>query len=276
MSLSEVFSQLAESVGVKANFTVVLLTIALLMARILPVIFLSPFLGGEVVPPEVKIGVGLTLGLVLFPALVDRMPLIPSDPFHYVALMLKELFLGLTLSFIVGMIFEAAQVAGTLLDTMAGTSMAQVMVPQIQQQVSLFASLKLQLAVVLFLTLNGHHLVIEAFADSLVAIPLDQFPAMKEGAWPFFSLVMRVFADLLGISLAIAAPVFIAAFLTDLALGMINRVAPQVQVFFLSMQLKPMVTVLIVFACLHLILERLTSEFGHMFRIVRDAIRLLA
>ncbi len=91
------------------------------------------------------------------------------------------------------MIFEAAQMAGTLIDTMAGTTMAQVMVPQIQQQVSLFSSLKIQLAVVLFLTLNGHHLVIAAFADSLTTIPLDQFPKFSGGMWSFFDLMIRIF-----------------------------------------------------------------------------------
>ncbi|MFZ5469616.1 MAG: flagellar biosynthetic protein FliR [Myxococcota bacterium] len=275
MNLSEVFSTLAQEFGLEVNLTVVILTMALLLSRILPVILLSPFLGGEVVPPEVRLGVGVMLGLVLFPGVADRMGYVPTAAIPYVALLLKELFFGLCLSFVVGMVFEAAQVAGTLIDTMAGTNMAQVMVPQIQQQVSLFSSLKLQLSVVLFLTLNGHHLVIGAFADSLLALPLDKFPALSGGAWPFFDLVLRVFQDLMRLGLALAAPAFVAAFLTDLALGMINRVAPQIQVFFVSMQIKPMVTVLVIFIALTLIFDRLVGEYGYMFQRVREAIRLL-
>ena len=128
----------------------------------------------------------------------------------------------------------------------------------------------------LFLTLNGHHMVINAFADSLVLIPLEKFPAFHGGMWPFFDLMARVFAELMRISLAISAPVFLATFLTDLALGMINRVAPQVQVFFVSMQIKPLVTVMIVFVSIHLILRRLAIEYANMFKLVDQAIRLLS
>ncbi len=170
---------------------------------------------------------------------------LPTTALPFIALLLKELFIGVSLAFIVNLIFEAARVAGTLTDTMAGSNNAQLYVPQLGQQVSLFSSLKVQLAVVLFLTLNGHHIVIEALADSLVAIPLDRFPQFSQGAWPFFDLMIRVFADLLAISLALAAPTMLATFLTDLALGAINRVAPQIQVFFISMAIKPLVAVLI-------------------------------
>jgi flagellar biosynthesis protein FliR len=275
MNIQAALQELGTELGIKVNLTVLILTMALLMSRILPVIILTPFLGGEVVPTEVKLGLGLTLGMVLFPGLVDRLELVPTSALPYVALLMKELFIGLCLSFIVGMIFQAAQVAGTLIDTMAGTNMAQVQVPQLGQQVSLFSSLKLQLTVVLFLTLNGHHFVIQAFADSLVSIPLDQFPRFSHGAWPFFDLTMRVFGDMMRIALAISAPVFLSAFLTDLALGMINRVAPQVQVFFIAMQIKPMVTVLMVFVALHLILLRVSDEFVNMFKLVKEALLLL-
>ncbi|MHB8876597.1 MAG: flagellar biosynthetic protein FliR [Myxococcaceae bacterium] len=275
MNLQAAISAIGDELGFRVSFTVVLLTFSLLMSRLLPIILFSPFLGGEVVPSEVKLGIGVTLGIVLFPGLVDRLQYIPTGAIPFLFLMCKELFIGLCLSFVVGMIFEAAQIAGTLIDAMAGTNMAQVQVPQLNQQVSLFSSLKLQLSVVLFLTLNGHHMVIQAFADSLEVIPLDTFPRFSSGVWPFFDLLIRVFADMMRIALAISAPIFITAFLTDLALGMINRVAPQVQVFFVSMQIKPMLTVLMMFTVIHLILARVTVEFGGMFRLVGEVVRLL-
>ena len=135
--------------------------------------------------------------------------------------------------------------------------------------------MQLQIFITLFLTLNGHHLVIYAIGESFQTIPLDTFPKFSHGMWPFFDLMMRVFADLLRVALAISAPVLLATFLTDIALGMINRVAPQVQVFFISMQIKPAVTVLILFTSLHLILMRGRDEFGHMFAVLRKAIWLL-
>lgn len=267
--------QVRQEFGLKVEFTVALLTMALMLARILPVILLSPMLGGDTTPTEVKLGLGLMLGLVLFPGVVDRLQYIPISAVPFIGLLLKELFIGLCISFMVSVVFDAANVAGQLMDNMSGTNMAQILVPQIGQQVSLYASLKLQLVVTLFITMNGHHLVIEAFADSISFVPLDQFPSMTHGSWAFYDLILRTFGNLMRVAVAISAPVMLASFLTDLGLGMINRVAPQVQVFFISMQIKPGVAVLIVFVSLHLMLDRMVGEFSGMFALLQRALQLL-
>lgn len=276
MNTAQVILQLKHELGIQTDFTQVMLAFALLMARILPVIILTPFLGGETVPNEVRIGLGLMIGLVLYPAIIGQVQNVPISAMLFVALMLKELFLGLTMSFTVGLVFDAANVAGNMVDTMSGTNMAQVMVPQIGQQVSLFSNLQLQLTTVVFLTLGGHHVIIQTFGESLNLIPLDQYPRFGHGMWPFFDAILRMFGDLLRIAIALASPVLLATFLTDLALGMINRVAPQVQVYFVSMQIKPAVTILIMFTSIHLVLDRLVGQFGVMFLWLRNVLQLLS
>ena len=272
----ELLNAIRHELGIQTDFTQLLLAFALLMARVLPVIILTPFLGGETVPQEVKLGLGVMLGMVLYPVIVAQVRDIPVSAILFVALMLKELFVGLTLSFVVGMIFDAAQSAGNLVDTLSGTNQAQLMVPQIQQQTSLFSNLQLQMTTVVFLSLGGHHIVIQTLGDSLLTLPLDQYPHFGHGFWPFFETVLRVFGDLIRIALALASPVLMATFLVDLALGMINRVAPQVQVFFVAMQIKPVVTVLIMVTSIHLILNRVVSEYSVMFRWLRRVFELLA
>ncbi|MFN0064355.1 MAG: flagellar biosynthetic protein FliR [Myxococcaceae bacterium] len=262
--------------GMKLNFTVVVLTVALMAARIIPVLALTPFLGGETTPTEVKIGLSLALAVILFPVVQERISNVPIAAIPYIALLLKELFIGVALAFIVEMVFEAARAAGHLVDTAAGAAMAQVMVPQLQQQVTIFSSLKFQLSVVLFLTLNGHHVVIQALGDSFLTLPLDQFPAFSAGRWAFFDLIGRVFGHLLLVAVMLSAPALIATFLTDLALGMINRVAPQIQVFFISMSVKPVVAAAVVLLSAHLLLERMQVEFRTMLERLATAIRLLA
>lgn len=276
MELQPLLEELRNQLGLQTDLTQVMLAFALLMGRILPVILLTPFLGGESVPSEVKLGLGVLMGLVLYPLLIAQTKEVPISPFIFIALMLKELFIGLALTMVVNIIFDAANVAGGLIDIMSGTNQAQLFVPQLGQQVTLFANLNLQLTTVVFLTLGGHHLVIGAFADSLALIRLDQVPRFSMGFWPFFDTLIRISGDMLRIALAIASPVLLATFLTDLALGMINRVAPQVQVFFVAMQIKPAVTIMIMLAALHLILNRAVDEFGVMFKWLRTAIQLLS
>lgn len=271
MNASEVIAKLAE----QANLSLVIFTVGLLLCRILPVLIFSPFLGGEVIPTEVKMGVGVTLSIVMFPAVAQRMGAIPITPLPYIALLLKEIFIGMSLAFIISAIFDAARVAGGLTDTMMGSNNAQLYVPQLGQQVTLYANLKTQITVVLFLTLNGHHIVIEALADSFIAVPLDGFPHFSHGIWPFFDVMMRVFADMLKIALILSAPMVLATFLTDLGMGAINRVATNLQVFFIAMAIKPMVAGIICAIALQMILGRYGDEFASMLAVLKHAIQLL-
>jgi flagellar biosynthetic protein FliR len=271
MTLQDVVGRLVE----QANLSLVIFTVGLLLCRIMPVVVFSPFLGGDVVPVEVKMGVGVTLSLVIFPLVSDRMGALPISALPYIALMLKEVFIGFALAYIINIVFDAARVAGNLADTMAGTQNGQLYVPQLGQQVTLFSSLKVQLAVVLFLTLNGHHVVIQALADSFVAIPLDAFPKFSGGAWPFFDVMIRVFADMLQISLALSAPIVLSAFLTDLGMGAINRVAPNLQVFFIAMAIKPLAAVVVGSITLYMLIGRLQQEYVTMLGILKKALWLL-
>jgi flagellar biosynthesis protein FliR len=272
MSLDAIFNE----AGLKWNLTLVILTTALLAARILPIIIFSPFLGGEILQTEVKLGLALGLAIVLFPAVSAQMQGIPLSTVPFIGLMLKEVFVGICLAFVVDMVFDAARSAGHLLDTAAGANMAQVMVPQIQQQATIFSVLQYQLAITFFLLLNGHHVVINALADSFVALPLDRYPALHTGTWPFFELITRVFGDMLTIAMALAAPGLLGTFLTDLALGMINRVAPQIQVFFISMSIKPAVAALMILLTAAITLDRLNLEFQHMLARLSETLRLLS
>jgi flagellar biosynthetic protein FliR len=272
MNASEAIAKLAE----QANIQLIIFVVGLIMCRVLPVIIFSPFLGGEVIPVEVKMGVGVTLSIVMYPIVAQRMGAIPSAPLPYIALLLKEVFIGLTLAFIISAIFDAARVAGNLADTMMGSNNAQLYVPQLGQQVTLYSNLKVQLGVVLFLTLNGHHVIIEALADSFVLVPLDGFPKFSAGFWPFFDLITRVFADMLRIALILSAPVVLATFLTDLGMGAINRVAQNFQVFFIAMAIKPLVAAIIMSIVIHMVIVRFQEEFASMLAILKHSIRLLS
>jgi flagellar biosynthetic protein FliR len=275
MDYTQAFDELRTQLGIQTDFTHVMLAFALLMARVVPVVILTPFLGGESIPSEVRLGLGLMLGLVLYPVIVGQVNHIPVTAIAFIALMAKELFIGLTISFVVGIVFDAAQSAGSLVDLMSGTNQAQLMVPMTQQNTTLFSALNLQLTTVLFLTMNGHHLVIQALAESLSVVALDKYPHFSAGFWPFFDTILRVFGDMIHIAVALASPVLLATFMADLALGMINRVAPQVQVFFVSMQIKPAVTVLIMLTATHLILGRTVTEYGVMLRWLSQVVHLL-
>jgi flagellar biosynthetic protein FliR len=258
----------------KYNFTQLLLQMALVMGRVLPITLIAPFMGGEMVEPEVKMGIGITLSLILYPMVAAGHP-VPIFAFPFIGLLVKEVALGGALAFTVSLIFDAARAAGTFVDTMSGANMATAMVPQIQQQASLFADLQFQMAVVLFLTLNGHHIVIASLAESFHDIPIDGYPRLAMGTWPFFELMLREGAHLMLVGFALAAPAAASTFLVDVSLGLVNRVAPQIQVYFMAMSIKPIVVVFIMLTAIDLFSDELVHQFAHSLASMQHVVGLL-
>jgi flagellar biosynthetic protein FliR len=266
--------QILRELGIHANLTNVLMIWALLMGRVMPLVILAPFIGGDLVPAQVKMGIGIALTLILYPLVAD-VP-IPPGSITFVLLLLKEVFIGLAIAFVASLAFEAVRAAGTFVDTVSGANLATVFVPQIQQQATLFADFKFQLAVVIFLALNGHHVVIQALFHSFEVVPLDAWPRFSRGFWPMFELMLRVTAHLMVISVALAAPGAIAAFLVDLTFGLVNRIAPQIQVFFISMSIKPVVVTLVIAVALLVICDRLVDAFRYMLAHLGEVVALFA
>jgi flagellar biosynthetic protein FliR len=259
-----------QELGIKANFSQVLLIWALLMARVLPLILIAPFIGGDLVPAQVKMGIGIAFSFMLYPFVADTP--IPPGSIAFMLLMLKETFIGTTIAYLASFAFDGARAAGTFVDTVSGANMATVLVPQIQSQATLYSDFKFQLTIVVFLGLNGHHVVIQALFTSFQSIPLNAWPRFGHGFWPLFELVIRMSADLMVVAVALAAPATVATFITDVALGLVNRVVPQIQVFFISMSIKPMLVAMMTLSALVVLYERILSMFhimlGHIHRAI--------
>jgi flagellar biosynthetic protein FliR len=260
--------------GINANFSAVILVWALLMGRVLPLILFAPFIGGDLVPQQVKMGVGIALSILLYPFVADTK--LPTGSIAFVLLLLKEVFIGLSIAFVATAAFDAARSAGTLVDTFSGANMATVYVPQLGTQATLYADFKFQLTVVMFLALNGHHLVIQSLFESFKVVPLNSWPRFGHGFWPFFELVIKISSQLMLVAIALSAPSSIATFVTDLALGLVNRVAPQIQVFFISMAVKPMVVAMMTLASLLVLQDEITKAFGTMMRELKMMIFLFS
>ena len=110
----DALSALSHVLG-QINFTEVLLQLALVMGRVLPLTLIAPFMGGELVQSEVKLGVGITLSLILYPVVGAGRP-VPIFAFPFMALLIKEVAIGGVIAFVASMIFEGCRAAGTFID----------------------------------------------------------------------------------------------------------------------------------------------------------------
>jgi flagellar biosynthetic protein FliR len=240
--------QLLTLVGEKLNYTQELLMVALILGRTMPMIMLTPFLGGQVMPTEVKMGLGVLLTMLIWPtATMALSGAVPFTAVGFFFLMLKEAFIGMSIGFMNSHIFYAMDMAGRLIDTVRGTSMSEVMVPHSKQRSTPTGSMYYQLLLVIFFILGGHHVFLEGFFMSFASIPINETLAIGAGLETFVNYMARMTANILLVAVTLAAPVIAATFITDVVFGILNRVAPQLNAYFMSMPVKALGGVVIIF-----------------------------
>jgi type III secretory pathway component EscT len=204
--------------------------------RTIPIAWLIPAFGGQNVPPQARMGIGLALAVLCLPQI---MPSVPTQQglLFWMLLLAREACVGFTVGYVGSSIFRAAESAGRMVDTLRGANMAEVISPVTEGRASPLGDIYLLLTTVIFLEIGGVGYVSLALARSYEAVPLISAttPASFAAAG---KLAMLTSAQLLESTLALSAPSIVALLLADLVLGGIARMAQQIPVYFLGMPLK--------------------------------------
>jgi flagellar biosynthesis protein FliR len=240
----------------------------LVMARLLPAINFTPFFGGNAVPGRVKVAFAFSLSFLLSPAMTMSVPdeLLPSRFMPFALLMIKEGMVGFTLGYVTSLVFYGIQSAGQMVDNMRGATIAQLLSLEFNSQISLLGQWKLQAAIALFFILNGHLLYLRGLFYSFEALPINAYPRMGAIAMggeltPIISDLLKLSGDVLLVSLQLAAPVLVCLFLTDVVFGIFNRIAPQINVFFLSLGIKMLVACFMLFLLWSAVVAQMEDRF---------------
>jgi flagellar biosynthesis protein FliR len=265
-SLPELVAKLRIDIDPNAAVALVLL----ILARTVPLIVISPIFGGRTVPGQHKVGLAMILVVALYPCLYPTMVgKIPVQGAAYWGLILKELAVGAMLGFLSSLVFFAIESAGNLIDVQRGTQQASVLVPQLDIQGPVFANLHIQLATVLFFSLNCHHLYIRGYFQSFELIPVHQYPKFSEHFQTMINQIIHMSGGIFAVALQLTAPIVLAIFMVDVVMGVMNRIAPMVQVYFLAMPFKAVVGIIMFIASFGYILKYMSSLFGDMLRELR-------
>lgn len=232
------------------------------MARMIPIIALAPFLGAKLLPDTMKMGFGVVLAALFLPLLIVQSGANPVPwGVGFVFLAIKEVLIGALLGFLVTIPFYAVQGSGVLIDHQRGAQSLQINDPTLQTQISPIGLLYNNMMVVVFFSLGGPMLFFEALVTAYKVIPADQFfdPAIFSMQKPLWALVVKLMGMVIAIAVQLSAPSVLAMLMTDLFLGIANRMAPQVQISFLLMSLKAVIGILLLWAGWWFILK----QFGH-------------
>lgn len=209
-------------------------SVSLCAARLLPVAFLCPVLGGQAVPTTVKLGLVLSLSLSLHVAGGVVAPAAVTG-WELGALVLKEMVLGVTIGLLAAVPFDAARVAGRFIDLFRGTS-AEAALPQAGSRESATGDLLYQLLVALAVTGAVLPMVLEGLWRSYALIPLGMAPASELDALHVVSVVSAA----MGTALAVSAPVLGVVLAADCLVALGARAAPQMGLQELATPLKIM------------------------------------
>jgi flagellar biosynthetic protein FliR len=211
-----------------------MMSFLLTLFRISLVLFLLPFFGGIGVPNTVKAALCLVLTLAVWPALSFDGSYMPNHPFQMVLLLGGEILIGLGLGLLVRILFAAVQMGGQILGFQMGFAMINVVDPMTGTNAAITSHFLYMTTLLVFLTLNGHLFLLSGLAESFSIIPPGGILLN-----PFLGSTMLDYAgQIFVLAIKIAAPVSAAIFLVDLALALVGRASPQMNVLIIGFPVK--------------------------------------
>jgi type III secretion protein SpaR/YscT/HrcT len=220
----------------------------LFLSRFFPIVAQVPFFGSRLLPRPVKVCFGLSMFLVFLPHLLTVMKEPVGFNLTLMTLMAKEFFIGLLLGYMLSLPFLVVQSAGIFIDHQRGGASLMVNDPTIQNQSSPLGTLFNYLLIVLFFAIDGLPKVLEILLNSYTIIPPDKMfaPAFFASNSAFWDMQISLFNKFMVLSIQMATPALLIILMTDVFLGIANRLAPQVQITFLGMPLKSLLGLMII------------------------------
>lgn len=207
-------------------------------ARMGSAIMVLPGFGELTIPVRVRLTLALTLSFVLFPLVVDLIPTMPSNPFGLAAFIGGEILIGIVIGAIARLVVATLQVAGTIIAFNSGLGSAQLFDPTVGQQGAITGAFLATVGVTLLFVTNMHHLMLFALVDSYQLFePGGGFPIGDVS-----DIAAQVVARSFRMGLQIAMPVVVVGVLIYISMGLMARLMPQIQVFFIALPLQMLIS----------------------------------
>jgi flagellar biosynthetic protein FliR len=206
----------------------------LVLVRCTGLFVIAPIFGRRNIPEYLKVGFSFFIALIIFNT---QMPMKLDDisgVWGYTGIVLKEFTVGLTIGYAGYLVFAAMYIAGQIIDMQIGFGVVNVLDPVSNTQVPITANFYYTITMLLFMAMDGHHLLIRAICQSYTIVPLNTANFNNN----LMNDILSVFGNIFIIALKIAAPVIAAIFLVAIALGIITKTVPQLNIFIVGMPMK--------------------------------------
>ncbi len=233
----------------------------LTFARVGTLVMLMPGVGEQLVSPRLRLAFALLLSLLLFPTV---RPLLPTQNgaiagHGLIALLIGEVLVGLMLGLTVRMVQAALQTAGMIISQQIGLSYAMTVDPMQGGQQTAIGTFLALLGVTLIMASDLHHIALEAIGRSYVLLPPGGVPGMGEAA----TLALRAIGRGFGLGVQISAPFIAFGILFNVGLGVLARLMPQMQVFFVALPASVLIGMLVLLGSLGVMMGVFLDDIGH-------------
>lgn len=243
----------------------------LVLGRIGGLFSAIPLFGGKSVPARIKIAISFAMALVFFPIIRPGLPVLPADALSLGLLVVRETLIGLSLGLLSQVIFSAVEFCGQVIGLQMGFSAAAQFDPTMGTQVSVLSMMQNLLAVLLFMVLGMHHIFIKAIIESYGLVPV--------GAWHvsggLLQFIIAITTGIFILAVKLAAPVMASILASTVALGVMARSFPQMNVFMVSLPLSIGLGFIILGVTLPVFFRILGSAFHGMDQQITALFKLL-
>lgn len=203
----------------------------LVFARVGSAFMIMPTIGDTFVSARTRLLFAVAVAVLVAPVLKPDLPPMPADPFQLMKLLFGEITVGIFIATVARLLMSALETAGTIIGVQSGLANAMVFNPAMSSQGSLPGALMGWLGLLLIFITDLHHMLIMAVVDSYATFRAGEpLPAADMA-----STIGRLVSDSFVIGLQMAAPFIVTGMMFAIALGLLSKLAPQIQVFFLFM-----------------------------------------
>lgn len=231
-------------------------TFMLVLIRISILLFMFPFFSSNVFPARLKVGLALVTSLVFYSVVEVDLSRFPLSVGATGLLIVAEALIGLTMGICLRMFFGAVQLAGQVIGFQMGFAMINVVDPQTGANVSIMDQLGYWVCVIVFLMMNGHHIMFLAVIDSFKLVPIGFFMMQEAMMMKMIDMGGQIFF----LAVKIGAPVIASLAFVSVAFGLMAKFSPQMNVMIVAFPLKIIVG-LVLFGLTLQIIVIVTREF---------------
>lgn len=241
----------------------------LILLRVSALLMVAPIFGHRLFLARAKVGLAFMISLIVFPLVAEQGLQVPESFFPYAFMMVGEVIMGLILGFVVLLLFIGIQFAGQLAGLQMGFGIVNVIDPQSSEQVSIIGQFLNILAILFVLTIDGHHMILRGLVSSFEVVPLGGGIELKG---VLLQKIVTLSSEVFIIALKISTPVLIALFMISVAMGILARTVPQMNVFIVGFPVQLGVGLAVLTASLPLFYLLITKSVAllerHLFALI--------